>query len=42
MNKVLFSSKKEDWETPNKLFEELDREFHFTLDACAFDSGFKK
>ena len=41
MNKVLFSSKKEDWETPNKLFEELDREFHFTLDACANEKNHK-
>jgi len=25
----------EEWETPRWLFEELDGEFHFTLDACA-------
>ena len=34
MNKVLFSSEKEDWETPEWLFEELDNEFNFTLDPC--------
>ena len=35
MDKVLFSSKRMDWETPQELFNELDREFHFTLDPCA-------
>ena len=34
-NKVMFSSAKDDWETPQALFDELDREFHFTLDAAA-------
>lgn len=34
MNKALFQTGKDDWETPRKLFEELDREFHFTLDPC--------
>lgn len=32
---VLFSSDKKVWETPQKFFEELDAEFHFTLDAAA-------
>jgi site-specific DNA-methyltransferase (adenine-specific) len=32
---VMFSSNKDDWETPQDLFDKLDREFHFTLDACA-------
>lgn len=31
----LFSSNSELWETPQKLFDCLDREFHFTLDPCA-------
>lgn len=35
MNKVLMQSGKDDWETPQALFEELDREFHFTLDPCS-------
>lgn len=35
MNKSLLSSKRHDWETPQTLFDELDREFHFTLDPCA-------
>lgn len=36
MNKeLMFSSKKDMWETPQNFFEELDREFNFTLDPCA-------
>lgn len=35
MNKVLFSSKRMDWETPNELFLELNKEFSFTLDAAS-------
>ena len=35
MNKVHFSSKTSEWETPQALFEALDAEFHFTLDPCA-------
>lgn len=32
---ALFSTGKDDWETPQDFFEKLDAEFHFTLDACA-------
>ena len=32
---VMFSSEKDDWETPQYLFDELNNEFHFTLDPCA-------
>lgn len=32
---VHYSSKKDDWETPQELFNLLDSEFHFTLDVCA-------
>ena len=35
VNNALFSSGKNDWETPQWLFDELDAEFHFTLDPCA-------
>lgn len=35
MNKALFSTGKDLWETPKKFFDELNNEFHFTLDACA-------
>ena len=34
MDKVLVSTGKDNWETPQKFFEQLDREFHFTLDPC--------
>jgi phage N-6-adenine-methyltransferase len=33
--RAIFSSRRADWETPADLFALLDREFHFTLDACA-------
>ena len=32
---VMFSSEKDDWETPQYLFDALNSEFHFTLDPCA-------
>lgn len=35
MNKALFSSNSMEWETPIDLFNTLDREFHFTLDAAS-------
>ena len=35
MNKTLFSTGKNDWETPQELFDLLDRDYRFTLDACA-------
>jgi phage N-6-adenine-methyltransferase len=35
MNSALFTSKRSDWETPQSLFDELDREFGFELDVCA-------
>ena len=41
MNKALYSSNKEDWCTPQDLFDELDAEFHFTLDAAASDANHK-
>jgi site-specific DNA-methyltransferase (adenine-specific) len=31
---TLFSSKGIEWETPIELFNQLDSEFHFTLDPC--------
>ena len=34
-NQALFTSEKDYWETPQALFNELDREFHFTLDPCS-------
>jgi hypothetical protein len=32
---VLFSSATDLWETPQEFFDELDKEFHFTVDVCA-------
>lgn len=34
-------SKQDDWETPQQLFDELDAEFHFTLDAASTDGNAK-
>lgn len=36
-----FSSQKDDWETPQELFDQLDRMFHFTLDAASSDENAK-
>ena len=33
--KLMFSSDSNEWETPQELFNGLDREFHFTIDAAA-------
>lgn len=38
---VMFSSKTELWETPKDLFDELDHEFHFTVDVCALPENAK-
>lgn len=38
---VMFSSKAMDWATPQTFFDELDSEFHFTLDPCANESNHK-
>ena len=35
MNNILFSTGRDNWETPTYFFKKLDSEFHFTLDACA-------
>lgn len=32
--KLMFSSKEEKWQTPDNIFNELDKEFNFTLDPC--------
>ena len=32
---ALYSSSTDEWETPQDLFNQLDGEFHFTLDVCA-------
>ncbi len=41
MNKALMSSNKDDWCTPQDLFNKLNAEFHFDLDAAASDINTK-
>lgn len=41
MNKILFSSNKDDWETPQDFFDKLNEEFHFDLDPCADENNHK-
>lgn len=35
LDRVLFSSNRMDWGTPQDLFDELNKEFDFTFDPCA-------
>lgn len=39
--KVMFSSKTDLWSTPQDFFNELDKEFGFTLDPCATEENAK-
>lgn len=41
INKGLMSSNSNEWATPLKFYQELDKEFHFTLDSCATDENHK-
>ena len=38
---LMFSSRTDDWATPQAFFDELDAEFHFNCDAAADDHNFK-
>ena len=38
---LMFSSKKDDWETPQFLFDELNKEFGFSIDVCASNQNAK-
>lgn len=38
---VMYSSKSNEWETPQDLFNKLDEEFKFTLDPCSTDENAK-
>ena len=38
---VHYSSKSNEWSTPQNLFDELNDEFNFTLDPCATDENAK-
>ncbi len=35
LRKAMISSKSSDWSTPQKFYDRLNEEFHFTLDPCA-------
>lgn len=37
----MFSSKSNEWATPQDLFDKLNEEFNFTLDPCATDENAK-
>jgi|TARA_R100000501_G_C2621554_1_gene114776 hypothetical protein len=39
-NKHLFTSIKDDWKTPKKFYEELDKEFNFNFDPCPSNPTF--
>lgn len=39
--KMMFSSAKDMWATPQSFFDELNNEFHFTLDPCATKTNAK-
>jgi site-specific DNA-methyltransferase (adenine-specific) len=41
VSKTLFSSASAEWATPQDLFDSLDADFHFTLDAAANDGNHK-
>lgn len=41
MNRVVFSSRSDDWATPDALFRALDREFGFTIDTAAEEENAK-
>jgi site-specific DNA-methyltransferase (adenine-specific) len=34
INNGMMSSKTNEWSTPQNIFDDLDQEFHFTLDPC--------
>ena len=35
INKSWYTAEKDDWATPQALFDQLNEEFHFTVDVCA-------
>jgi len=41
LQKAMVSSKSNEWPTPQALFDDLNREFNFTLDPCATDDNHK-
>lgn len=41
MNRILFSSNSDEYETPQEIFDALDKEFGFDLDPCSTDENCK-
>lgn len=41
MKGAMFTSKTDEWETPQDLFDRLDATYHFTLDPCSTDENAK-
>lgn len=41
INPAIFSSKKDDWETPQYYFDSLNKRFQFTVDAASSESNHK-
>lgn len=41
MDKALLSTGQDEWGTPQELYDELDKEFKFTLDPCSSDTNYK-
>lgn len=40
-SEIIYSSKSDEWETPDELFREIQDEFHLDLDVCATDENAK-
>lgn len=38
---VMYSSKTDEWTTPQDFFDKLNQEFHFDLDPCADETNHK-
>ena len=41
VSKALFSSKSDEWSTPNKIYDDLNNEFNFNLDPCSSEVNHK-
>lgn len=41
VSKALFSSKSDEWSTPSKIYDDLNKEFNFNLDPCASENNHK-
>ena len=41
VSKILYSSKSDEWETPQDLFDKLNETYHFDLDVCATEQNAK-